>query len=613
MALLIHAIYYYNLYAMILFLGWLVGMAVNVSIARHFDNQEMSMPNLSSSLFITITTGLAVIIYGLFFLALFKKLNLQGIFLSGIGLIFLAFIILNRAKINWKKSLGLTEFNGREWLWLLPLLIYICGLLMNPLCPPSVNDELSYHLPYARFFLQNEGISVNEYLRYPLNALNFQLFYSLSLALSDDFLAHIFHAGCAFLIALGIFGTCRSFYGFWVAFLAEVIFFNSRIVRAQMNTAYVDLGLTLFVFSSICALMLWKRTGEKRWVILSAIFLGISLGSKYTAMVFAVPLGLWVLLQSRNVGMLIKYGLISAVIGLPWYIWNFYISGNPVHPFASDIFGYYLWTAEDLTRQISELGRHGIQRTLLNFLSLPYYMTFTNSFGSKMSILSLPFFITPFLFPYLDRSIREPLLITWFYVIFWFFSVAQILRYLLPVFPMISIISPLVIVIISLKTINLMPKKFFSSKYVKTTGGFILFALMMILACNTSYKEILKAQKIPFDKKGIAIYLSKNNDGYELMRFADTHPQLKGQPIYQLGFADSIYFFNGKVMGDWWGPAKYDMMRPMTPENVESKLKQLGAKAIIINNQRFKYNKKLFDDYFLLIKENQFGAIYALK
>jgi hypothetical protein len=611
--LLINVIYYYSWYAMLLFVSWLIGMATNVSIARYFDKQEMSMPNLSSSLFITITTGLGVIIYGLFFLALFKKLNLQGIFLSGLALIILAFIILYRAKINRKKSLGLSEFNGIELLWLLPLLIYVCGLLMYPLRPPSVNDELSYHLPYAKFFLQNEGLSVNEYLRYPFNALNFQLFYSLSLAVSDAFLAHIFHGGCALLIALGIFGICRSFYGFWVAYLAVAIFFSSRIVRLQMNTAYVDLGLTLFVFSSICALMLWKRTGEKRWMILSAFFLGISLGSKYTAMVFAVPLGLWVLLQSRNFGMLIKYGLISAGIGLPWYIWNYYISGNPVHPFASDLFGYYLWTAEDLSRQIAEMSRHGIQKTFLNFLSLPYYATFTNSFGSKMSILSWPFFITPFLFPYLDRSLREPLLITWFYIVFWFFSVAQILRYLLPVFPMISIISSLVIVLISLKIINVIPKKFLNCKYVKTIGGFILFTLMMILACKTSYKEILKAQKRPFDKKGIAIYLSKINDGYELMRFADAYPQLKGQPIYQLGFSDAIYFFNGKVMGDWWGPAKYDMMRPMTPENVESKLKQLGAKAIIINDKRFKYNKKLFGDYFLLIKENQFGAIYAIK
>src|SRR5690606_32191459 len=45
--------------------------------------------------------------------------------------------------------------------------------------PEIESDALSYHLPYAKQFAENQGLLVNTYLRYPLNAFNFDLLYAV--------------------------------------------------------------------------------------------------------------------------------------------------------------------------------------------------------------------------------------------------------------------------------------------------------------------------------------------------------------------------------------------------------------------------------------------------
>ena len=126
------------------------------------------------------------------------------------------------------------------------------------------------------------------------------------------------------------------------------------------------------------------------------------------------------------------------------------------------------------------------------------------------------------------------------------------------------------------------------------------------------------------NNKEIEHFLADHNKGYELMQYANRHPELKGLPIYQLGFENAVYFYDGVIMGDWFGPARYRQMYiedPDTekrilkaPEVIKEKILSLKAKAIVINHNRFSnYNRQAFAQYFRLVKENRFGALYFLK
>jgi len=604
-------------------------MAINTWFATRLDHQAISMPNLSCSLFVMTTTGLGVIICCLFLLALLQLFNLKTILLTGILLGSVASIFLVRSKISWRQAMGIEKFDKTDLYWTLPLLLSVSVLLLYPMKPPVAWDELSYHLPYAKFYLQNEGLAVNEFLRFPLHTHNLNLLYALGLAVSDELFVHTLHAGCAFLIVLGLFGLCRVYFGHIVAFLSVLIFFSFDVTRNLLGTAYVEYGLVLFLSLAFFALMLWERYRERRWLILSAFGLGMSMGTKYVGIVFTPLLGLWVLFHNRSFATFLRYALVTAFFGLSWYIRNAWISGNPIHPLAGDLFGYYIWSANDVAAHNNMI--FGIERSFTNFLAMPFYLMikpgyFKCDFGG-LSILAMPFFITPLLFTFLDRSVRVPIVIVWAYIIYWFISI-QMVRYLMPILPIMAMISSVVIVRVAA----------FLDKRIKQTNNFrntgyinaliiLLFIIGFIVTNNNrrdidTFLESIKYARM--NNKEIEHFLADHNQGYELMQHANKHLELKRQPIYQLGFENAVYFYDGVVMGDWFGPARYGQMYIKdpdiekrilkAPEVIKEKILSLKAKAIVINHNRFgNYNRQAFAQYFRLVKENRFGALYFLK
>lgn len=44
----------------------------------------------------------------------------------------------------------------------------------------------------------------------------------------------------------------------------------------------------------------------------------------------------------------------------------------------------------------------------------------------------------------------------------------------------------------------------------------------------------------------------KDKPGYELMRQANKYSAKYGERLYQLGFENLVYFFDGQVVGDWF-------------------------------------------------------------
>jgi 4-amino-4-deoxy-L-arabinose transferase-like glycosyltransferase len=112
------------------------------------------------------------------------------------------------------------------------------------------------------------------------------------------------------------------------------------------TTAYVDLGLIFFNTASILFIFRWIENDFKhRYLILSAIFCGLAMGTKYNGLVTACLLFLFIpFLFSRLAGSgrragnfrPLAYGLIFLLISLavfsPWMVRNYAWTKNPFYP-----------------------------------------------------------------------------------------------------------------------------------------------------------------------------------------------------------------------------------------------------------------------------------------
>lgn len=131
---------------------------------------------------------------------------------------------------------------------------------------------------------------------------------------------------------------------------------------------------------------------------------------------------------------------------------------------------------------------------------------------------------------------------------------------------------------------------------------------------NTEIVRGTLRDPLPITKEMRDNYFSKNVKAFDLLQIANQTPSLN---IYQIGFEDSFYFAEGKMIGDHFGPARYRIVM-----DVLSHSKQLHDTLKSMNIQLFLMNKgagftmdfdSSFADYFELIAEDYHGKLYRLK
>jgi hypothetical protein len=615
-----------------------------------------ALTNGTSRIFLYTSLGTGVIIVVLFFTALLTLLNI--FFISSLTLVFMVFYVLRRDYVFFLRELyaGFRTFGSflrKNWYWVIPLAGILSPLFLLPLYPPIKWDEISYHLPYALFYVEHQGLAVNPFLRYPLYAHNIDLLYSFSLLFSDDIVSHLLHASTAVLTAVGIYnlGTITS--DRKTGALAAFLFLSSPLVLLLMKTAYIDLGLTLFVFLGFYCLSMWSITKQDYWLYLAGFATGIAAGSKYNGLMFIPLYVLWIGYESRKISLFAKFLIPALVFGTPWYIRNYIISGDPVSPFGGEFFGYWLWNEKDLLSQFQNLYEtYGTPKNLASLLILPWNLLlhpgkFMEGALSPAMIASFP---APFFFMKLSRHQRILCIFVFVNIFIWFFT-SQILRYLLPVFPMIALLSATVLIRAYNTIIEKLRSTFSKSPFsvqllritVSITAFFIVIspsfvdvrtmvkiknvmhsfkALEAINAFQTSYEnylntELVKAtlrDPLPVTKQMRDDYLTPRVRAFHLLQIANKTPSLN---IYQIGFEDSFYFAEGKMIGDHFGPARYRIVLDILPQSkkLHATLSSMDIQLFLVDKgERFTMDfDSSFHDYFKLIAEDLHGKLYRLK
>jgi Dolichyl-phosphate-mannose-protein mannosyltransferase len=548
--------------------------------------QRLTFTTLAERLSLCITFGLGVLSHLILLIGLFSWLTLGGIVL-GITIAVAVSVIASLRKTTPHKG---TDPTARPlWLrWIIvAVFVIVAGaalfpLWFLPLYPPTEFDVTMYHLAAPKAWLQAHAVIATPFLRGPISPHSAHTLFAALLLAKDDIAAQILSLAATGLVGMGLYGWGKRIHGGGTGLLSAALWIGSPAVLALAGVASYHVLGSLFAFASIYTLATYATTGRLTWLFAAGAFVGFAQSTwpetAFFVPVFAVATGYFVIRDRRlqplyavAAGVLLGWGptLARAI----WY------TGNPTFPLLTEFFGIGpWWTAQDVAGIAGDIHRFGIPRTFLNFLSIPYALAAkadkfqsVESFSVALSVC-LPLVALRSAF---DRYIRWLGAIVLFYAVCWFLF-GQIMRYLLPVMPVVCLITA--------RTISWVIE-WVCSRRPALAPGLIAITTATLLAPGPLFarKEVLSRGSVPLTTERRAAYIAARIPQYRALAVANAAPA----PLYALFGTNAAYYSEGPFMGDWFGPGRYsqiiDSLR--NGETLYAALHRLGAKYFLVTTR----------------------------
>lgn len=315
------------------------------------------------------------------------------------------------------------------------------------LLPPTARDALIYHLAYPKLYLQHGRIFELPFAFYSYYPMNTELLFMIPLYLGKDSLAAIIHMAFGLMTAGLIYYYLKSKIDSAYALLGAFIFLSTPIVIKLSTIPYVDLALGFHSAAAVLALLRWRVDKKTKWLVISGIFSGLALGTKYNGLYISMILAFMCLHMARHerpFNALAIFLSISIVIAFPWYIKNAIQTGNPFAPLFFNVFGG-LKIPEQPTVQIL-LKRHLFYgENWFDILLVPLRVFFQGRdddmqhFDGVLNPILLLFLPVAFHRRYSDTGYLG--LFSIFYFLLVFFIADMQIRFLLPILPALTILT----------------------------------------------------------------------------------------------------------------------------------------------------------------------------
>ncbi len=305
---------------------------------RHF------MPEMESTqrLYFFTGTGLGI-------------LGLIGFGLAAIGLAHSTILILLLALMGmlsfWNHSLYwiwsdlkkfITEFKDSAKLapaWIKWFAIAATSLsFILALAPPiEAFDALLYHLTVPTWWLRDGGLRLVNMPHYWFPSLVEGMFV-WPLAFHNDIVPQLIHFTFGILFIILVWDWVKTLWGPQASWWSIAIFLSMPSLTWLAAWAYTDLALIFFALASLYALWKWKSTSLNPWLTICGIMAGFAMGIKYTSVVLPIAIaGLIIWWGHKNLrkmaSHLLRIAGTSLLIASPWYLRNWFWTGNPFYPF----------------------------------------------------------------------------------------------------------------------------------------------------------------------------------------------------------------------------------------------------------------------------------------
>ncbi|MGH7202889.1 MAG: ArnT family glycosyltransferase [Candidatus Levyibacteriota bacterium] len=427
--------------------------------------------------------------YLLFFFGLLGLLTKENVTLVTVGwLAILLFVERKNLTFSFKQArnakLSLKAIFKNKLFSLLAVLIVLQGAvnLIGALGPELAFDALWYHLTLPKLYLLQHSIyHIPGGLLYYSDMPKFaELLYIGALSLGNEITVKIVHFLFGILVSVVVYKLSRKFFSPKISFIATIVFYSNLVIAWESTTAYIDLIRTFFETLSLWSFINWYQTEKKKWLLVSSVMMGFAIMTKLLALgTFAILLFgiIWFSLQkkkqiSQMVYDLILYLVIVLIIPLPWFIFSYIHTGNPVYPF-------FTTTYEVTPEAWSFVGFFRDIWTLFTHASDPI---------SPLYLIFLPLlFVT---FSKFKKEIKYLIIFSGIAIIVWYFTPRTGGgRFIVPYLPAFSIV---VAAIVEQITVN---KKRFGELLPKLLFSLIIFVSLISLlyrgAANAKYVPVV--------------------------------------------------------------------------------------------------------------------------
>jgi 4-amino-4-deoxy-L-arabinose transferase-like glycosyltransferase len=305
---------------------------------------KLSFLSLAEELSLSVMLGTGIIGLGLLGLGLLGQLRLLPVVVL-MGLMVLAsYREATRLQSVVREGFSAVTSTRERTIIALLFALLVVLMLLRAATPPHAYDEAIYHLAATKRFVQRGAI----YPLYdnPQGNMPFlvQMFYAVCLLFKSDIATKFLSLILAIMTAFALYAFCVRFLTRRTGVVALFAFFSAGMVFEVAVTARVDVILAGMLFAATYAMMVYLEREERGWLWTSAALAGFSLGIKYTAATWLLPVGIMFLFERlirrrESFITVFKHGLlytcIAFLLASPWLIKNYVWFQNPVYNFGT--------------------------------------------------------------------------------------------------------------------------------------------------------------------------------------------------------------------------------------------------------------------------------------
>ena len=230
------------------------------------------------------------------------------------------------------------------WMRWAAIITIVLTFLRTLLPPADAFDALLYHLTVPELWLQDGGLRAYNIPHYWFPGLVEGMFF-WGLGLGSEITPQQIHFAYGLCAMIFIWAWTRRLWDELTAGWALVLLVSMPSLWLLTSWAYTDLTLIFFGLAMLYTLAYGQEQNDRRWWTISAISAGMAMGVKYTSFVMPVTaivlLAIWSFPRKKELFKeVLKFGWITAGVGLVWYLRNWIWMGNPIYPF---LFGGRYW------------------------------------------------------------------------------------------------------------------------------------------------------------------------------------------------------------------------------------------------------------------------------
>lgn len=449
--------------------------------------------------------------------------------------------------------------------------------LLFALYPPTAFDETLYHLPFARAFVASGGVPFLPDLRFPVFPQANEMLFALVMLFGSDVASHGVQLLMTLLTVAIVVGWGREAFpelGGVAGWIAAALFLGNPIVAALAGSGYVEPGLTLFATASLDSARRFRRTGERGWLVLAAVFAGTAADVKYLGLFFLGAVALAIVFSSRPIASRLRdlflFGAVAAVVVAPWYGRMLVHTGNPLFPFFPQVFGSTPWDP----LRFHSFAAGGILRRLTTLARLPWDVVFARErygFQPPYSPVWLILLPAAALAAFRDARLRRLLGVAGLYAFACLFLPPDS-RYLLPALPLVSLAAAGMLV----PWLGRLP-------FHREALVWGLSAAFLLPGWAYAGYRIYQQGPVLLTPEAREAYLARKLPVYPAVAFLNrTHGN--GYTVWAVSAERMVYHARGRLLGDWIGTASYYRVLAglQGPGDLHRRLRSLGAGYLLV-------------------------------